>query len=274
MRVTDWHVDPDDLAEYAAGHSGPARLASVEAHLTRCTACRAALAAHVPAPAALWDAIADRVDTGPRTLRRHPRIAMVSVSSPPLALVTGLLAAALIGLVAVARVGSAPFATATLVALGPLVPLAGARVAFGRRVDPAGAMAAAAPLAVGKVGGARALAATLVACAAGVVVTPLTTISWGGAAVWLLPALAISAVSVAVGTFVDATATTVGLALAWAAAVVTWLSEAPRALQGLSTDGLVSDRPEVQVALAAVTVAGLLLSVARADATPAWRSAA
>lgn len=273
MSVTGWHVDADDLAEYAAGHAGPARLASVEAHLTTCAACRAALGAHAPAPDALWEAIADRVDTGPRALRRHPRLAMVSLSSPPLALATVLLAGMLVALVGVARAGSAPFATATLVGVGPLIPLAGARLAFGRRVDPAGAMAAAAPMAVGRVAATRAFVASALACVAGVVVTPLTTISWTGAAVWLLPALAISAVAVAIGTFVDATVPTTVLALGWCAAVAAWLRGAPRALRDLTTDGLVTARPAVQLALVAVTVAGVLVSMARGDATPAWRSA-
>ena len=55
-----------------------------------------------------------------------------------------VLAGLLIAFVGVARLGESRDATIMLIGLGPLIPLIGARVAFGRRIDPAGMMAPAA----------------------------------------------------------------------------------------------------------------------------------
>ena len=211
MIGTDWHIDRDDLASYADGRAGPAQLASVEAHLGRCDRCRAALSGRVAAGSAastgddpVWAGIADRIDGGNRLLRRWPRLATVSLASPPLVIATTLVAGLLVVLVIAARLWSARYATATLVTLGPITPLVAAHVAFGPRVDPAGRMAAAAPIASGRVAALRALAATLLACVAGLAVTPLTTLPAADVVVWLLPALAGTALAVAIGTFVDA----------------------------------------------------------------------
>ena len=117
-----------------------------------------------------------------------------------------------------------------LVSFGPLVPLVGARVAFGRSVDPAGTMSAAAPVAAGRVAAMRALVVTVIACLAGIVVSPLTTLDPHESVVWLLPALALSAISVAIATYVDSTVPTVSFGIAWLAAVGAWLGDVPRAL--------------------------------------------
>lgn len=278
MIGTDWHIDPDDLANYADGHAGPAQLASVEAHLARCGHCRAALTARVDAGATVeadrvWAGIADRIDGGNRLLRRWPRLATVSLASPPLVLATALVAGLLVALVVAARMWSARYATATLVTLGPITPLVAAHVAFGPRVDPAGPMAAAAPIASGRVAALRALAATLLACVAGLAVTPLTTLPAADVVVWLLPALAGTALVVAIGTYVDATAPAVALGLCWFLAVGIWLAGAPQALRGVTLDGLVSDRADVQVVLAAATLAAGVVALWRSDADPAWRRA-
>ena len=278
MIGTDWHIDPHDLVNYADGRAGPAQLASVEAHLGHCAVCRTALAACVTGARTadydpVWAGIADRVDGGNRLLQRSPRLATVSLSSPPLVIATTMVAALLVVLVVVARMWAARYATATLVALGPITPLVAAHVAFGPRVDPAGRLAAAAPLAAGRVAALRALVATLIACAAGLLVTPLTTIGATDVVVWLLPALAGTAVVVAAGSFVDATAPTVTLAAGWFVAVGAWLAGAPGALRGVTLDGLVSDRSDVQLALVVATVLAGAVALWRNDADPVWRSA-
>jgi len=275
---TDWHIDRDDLASSADGRAGPAQLASVEAHLGRCDRCRAALSGRVAAGSAastgddpVWAGIADRIDGGNRLLRRWPRLATVSLASPPLVIATTLVAGLLVVLVIAARLWSARYATATLVTLGPITPLVAAHVAFGPRVDPAGRMAAAAPIASGRVAALRALAATLLACVAGLAVTPLTTLPAADVVVWLLPALAGTALAVAIGTFVDATAPSIVLGLGWFLAVGVWLAGAPRALRGVTLDGLASDRADVQIALVVATVAAGVVALWRNDADPAWR---
>lgn len=281
MIDTEWHVDPADLANYAAGEAGPAQLASVEAHLGTCARCRAALTDQLRAAAggearddAVWAGIADRVDRGNWALRRWPRLATVSLSSPPLMTATALIAAALVALVVGARLGSPRYATTVLVSLGPISPLVAAHLAFGPRVDPAGRMAAAAPFAAGRIAALRALAATLIACAVGAALTPLTTIPAADLVVWLLPALAGTAIAVAVSTYVDATVPSIAMAIAWLGGVAVWLAGAPQAVRGATLDGLASNRAEVQIALAIATVVAAAIALVRTDADPAWRRAA
>jgi hypothetical protein len=274
----EWHIDGDDLAAYADGRTGPVMLASVEAHLLACEACRSALTEHVHAsePAAdddhVWAAIADRIDRGSRVFTRSSRLLHVSISSPPLAIVTALLAGVLILFVVAARLGESRYATTMLVGVGPLVPLLGARVAFGRKIDPAATMAAAAPLAAGRVASTRALVVTAIACLAGVFVSPLTTLGLSDIVVWLLPALALSATTVAIATYVDSTIPTIAFATGWLVVVGAWLGDVPRPVRGLTVDGLATDEPAVQAALIVATVAAAAVVFARRDTDPNWRT--
>jgi hypothetical protein len=272
----EWHIDGDDLADYAEGRTGPVMLASVEAHLIACERCRSALSMRVHADDAradrVWAGIVDRVDRGNRLFSWSSRLLMVSLSSPPLALVTLLLAGVLVAFVSVARLSEARNATTMLVSFGPLVPLVGARIAFGRSVDPAGTMSAAAPVAASRVAATRALVVTVIACLAGIIVSPLTTLDPHESVVWLLPALALSAISVAIATYVDSTIPTTLSAIAWLAVVGAWLGDVPRALRGLSVDGLVTNRPEVQAALVVATVAAIAVCFVRRDSDPNWRT--
>jgi hypothetical protein len=220
----------------------------------------------------VWAAIADRIDRGSRAFTRSSRLLHVSISSPPLAIVTALLAGLLILFVATARLGESRYATTMLVGVGPLVPLLGARVAFGRKIDPAGTMAAAAPLAAGRVASTRALVVTVIACLAGVIVSPLTTLGLADTTVWLLPALALSATTVAIGTYVDSTIPTIAFATGWLVVVGAWLGDVPRPVRGLTVDGLATDNPAVQAALVVATVAAAAVVFARRDTDPNWRT--
>ena len=145
------------------------------------------------------------------------------------------------------------------------MPLVVARLAFTDRVDPAGAMAGAVPLGASRVAGMRALIAVLLACVAGAVMTPLTTLSVADSVAWLLPALAASAAAVAIGTFVDSTLPTGVFALVWVVATGAWLRGVPRAMRGTSIDGLVSARSSVQLALVLLTVAAAVVAVVNRD---------
>ena len=272
----EWHIDGDDLAGYADGRTSAVMMSSVEAHLLACDQCRSALSERVHADDSdtdrVWAAIADRVDRGNRLFSWSSRMLVVSVSSPPLALATALLAALLVMFVCVARLSDARHATTVLVSFGPLVPLAGARFAFGRSVDPAGTMSAAAPVAAGRIAATRALVVTVIACLAGIVVSPLTTLDTRESVVWLLPALALSAISVAIATYADSTVPTIALGIAWLVAVGAWLEGVPRALRGISVEGLATDRPAVQAALLVATMAAIAVCFVRRDADPNWRT--
>jgi Putative zinc-finger len=271
----EWHIDGDDLTAYADGRAGAVMMSSIEAHLLTCEQCRATLNTRVRTPATddhVWAAIAERVDRGNRLFSWSSRMLVVSVSSPPLAMMTALLAGLLVAFVGGARLNDARNATTMLVSFGPLVPLVGARIAFGRSVDPAGTMAAAAPVAAGRVASTRALVVTIIACLTGILVSPLTTLDAQESVVWLLPALALSAVSVAIATYMDSTLPTIACGLAWLVAIVAWLQDVPRALRGLSVDGLVTDRPAVQAAMLAVTAGAIAVCFLRRDTDPNWRT--
>ncbi len=276
----EWHIDSDDLAGYAAGNTGPVMLSSIESHLVACEACRTALADHVNgvdrevADDRVWAGIVDRVDRGKRPYTRSSRLLHVSISSPPLALATTLLAGLLIGFVCLARLGEARYATTVLVSIGPLVPLIGARLAFSQSIDPAGSMATASPLAAGRVASTRALVVATIACLAGILVSPLTTMSAADSMVWLLPAVAVSAVIVAISTYVDSTIPTVAFAGGWLLVVGAWLTGVPRGLRGVSTDGIASHRPAVQLTLLLATVVAVAVCIVRRDSNPSWRSVA
>jgi hypothetical protein len=272
----EWHIDGDDLTAYADGRAGAVMMSSIEAHLLTCEQCRATLSTRVRAAAIdddhVWAAIAERVDRGNRLFSWSSKMLVVSVSSPPLAMMTALLAGLLVAFVCAARLDDARNATTMLVSVGPLVPLVGARIAFGRSVDPAGTMAASAPVTAGRVAATRALVVTIIACLAGILVSPLTTLDPHESVVWLLPALALSAVSVAIATYMDSTLPTIACALTWVVAVVAWLQDVPRAVRGLSVDGLVTDRPAVQAAMLAVTAGAIAVCFVRRDTDPNWRT--
>jgi hypothetical protein len=104
------------------------------------------------------------------------------------------------------------------------------------------------------------------------VVSPLTTLDPHESVVWLLPALALSAISVAIATYVDSTVPTISLGIAWLAAVGAWLGDVPRTLRGLSVDGLVTDRPAVQAVLVVAIAAAVAVCVVRRDSDPNWRT--
>lgn len=267
-----WHVDAHDLDRYAVGAMGGVGLASVEAHLVTCAVCRSALTTIVhpasdlpPADDAVWAGIVDRVDRGTRTFTRSSRLWQVSLSSPPLAAVTVVLAALMIVGVALARLGGSADATVIVVVVGPLVPLVTARLAFVSQVDPAGRMSGAVPLSGSRVASMRALVSVVVACVAGLAMTPVTTLTVADSMAWLLPALAASSLAVAIGTFVDSTVPSGVFALVWLSVTAAWLRGTPRVARGMSIDGLVSARSTVQVLLVVAIAVGVGVTAANRD---------
>ncbi|MFF5936626.1 zf-HC2 domain-containing protein [Streptomyces sp. NPDC012508] len=108
-----------------------------------------------------------------------------------------------------------------LLALAPVLPLAGVAVSYGRHADPMYEIGVATPS-----GGLRLLltraAAVLGVCvpvltAAGAVLPPVTGVP--GAAAWLLPGLALTLAALALGSFVGCRAAAATLAAGWLLAV-------------------------------------------------------
>lgn len=290
----DWHAGEDVLAAYAAGGPGEAQAAawSVEAHLTACARCRAALSAHVDAERLARNrsvllvraAIGDRGGGGDRggagmvrrllcrcglpdhvlrllgatpSLRRSWLLSVIGV----LAVVTGEAAAARYGWIPAGGHGRLPGyphpeVLAPFLLVAPLLVLAGVAAAFLPMFDPASRLAVAAPFS----GFTLLLVRALSAMAAALV--PVTVAAflvpgpgWLPVAL-LLPSLTLCAFALAAATVVDPRAAAVMAAALWVLPVL-WLA----------TDHvpLLITAPNAQIACAAVLCASAVLLLARRD---------
>ncbi len=221
-----WHVDETTLAAYSAGRAGASAAASTEAHLTSCAACRARLAPAVEPSrlAAIWDQVDDRVELAnlPWFERSLVRLgagedtARLLAATPSLT-TSWLAASALSVAFAVLAAGTADHGLLLYLTLAPMLPVAGVAAAYGRFADPAHELAVAAPYSLLRLLLLRStavVASTVVITAVG----SLALLGQGWAAVaWLLPALALSASTLALSARV---------APVWAGATVltTWVA--------------------------------------------------
>ena len=235
MSHTDWHVDHALLTRYADGSISDAAAYSVEAHLTSCERCRRAVAETVePARSELlWDDIVDRIDqpaAGPveRLLRRAglpEHLARLLAATPSLR-GAWFGAVALTLLLAVVAAHVAPGDGAAFLLLAPLLPLAGVALAYGRAFDPAAEIALAAPISGLRLVVVRTIAVVGSTVAMALLASALLPRPGWAAVTWLLPALAMSAATVALGTRIDVLRAATGVAVAWLAttAASVWLS--------------------------------------------------
>ena len=243
----DGHAGEDLLAGYAAGTVDGVAVWSVEAHLTRCARCRAALSAHVDAerlagnrsvllvraalPEGGWVrrllcrcGVPDhllRLIVATPSLRRSWLLSVASV----LAVVAGEAAAVRYGWIGNGRYmglpGSpVPEVLAPFLLVAPLLVLAGVAAAFLPVFDPASRLAVAAPFSgvtLLLVRTVSALAAALVPVVAAAFVLPGP--GWLPAAL-LLPSLALCAFALAAATFTDPRAAAVAAGALWALPVL------------------------------------------------------
>jgi hypothetical protein len=238
------HAEADLLASYAAGTVQAVSAWSVEAHLTGCARCRAALSAHVDAErlarnrsvllvrAALGDegrvrrvlcrcGIPDhllRLLAATPSLRRSWLLSVVGV----LAVVAGEAAVLRPGWVpARGPVGLAgypePAVLATFLLVAPLLVLAGVAAAFLPMFDPAYRLAVAAPFSgftLLLVRTVSALAAALVPMAGAALAVPGP--GWRLPVALLLPSLALCAFALAAATVMEPRAAAVTAGALWA----------------------------------------------------------
>lgn len=276
--VDQWHASDRELERYA-DHTIPAvARASVEAHLLECDRCRHQLtlvhpsSAHVDAADAMWSRIADRIDVTGRPLRSSTTALQVSTSSPLLVAATTVVAVAVVISVAIAA-ATAPRASLPLfVMLAPLAPVVGAVLAFQTGIDPAGQLAMATPLASGRLPYLRAMLSSGAALVAVAVASVFVPVGLDDVAVWLLPGLALTALVVAISTWVDPRRVALALACAWALAVAVWSWGPRRRGVPLDLDDIAVEQRSVQLMLVAVTVASAALAFVRRNELPAWRS--
>lgn len=208
MGDSRWHVRDDELRAYAAGTADPPQLWSVDAHLASCAACRQRLAHRVdtelvstgwsrldgaldaPKPG-LLEGLAVRLgvpEYAARLLFAMPALRLSWLTAVILTLVFATAA----GYVTKTFAVPIPFLT-----IAPLLPLAGVAVSFGPGVDPTYELALVAPI--------QTFRLLLLRCTA---VLATTTVLTGAASLalpgyglaalgWLLPALTMTLVSLA-----------------------------------------------------------------------------
>ena len=154
--------------------------------------------------------------------------------------------------------------------LAPVAPVIGAVLAFQPGIDPAGRLAGATPLAAGRLPFFRALFASGTALCAVGLASLFVSVGLSDVAVWLLPGLALTALVVALSTWVDPRRVALLLGCLWGFVVASW-SWGRRAIQ-LDLADLAVERTSVQAALVAVTVCSILVTAVRRDELPAWRT--
>lgn len=226
MTPTGWHVDETLAASYAAGSASEPDAWSLERHVEACGACAVRVSAAArggaagPVLANVRAALLTSVTSAP------PRIGLTARllwAAGPALRGAWLLAVVLVAAGAVGLAYGADFTGArpVLLALAPVLPVAGVAVSYGGRADPLYEITASTPG-----GGLRLLLTRTAAVLA--VSLPLLTATGAvlpasagapGAAVWLLPGLALSLAALALGSYVGCRAAAAGISVAWVLAM-------------------------------------------------------
>jgi hypothetical protein len=239
VTAVTWHVHDETLADYQQGRLDPARVMSVEAHVARCDRCRAALPTDAGWLAARWEAVLDTVEQpalgwAERLLIRAglPDHRVRLLAATPALRRSWLLANAAVLVFAVLATSlmnsTGPRQLLVFLAIAPVLPVLAVATAYGSGVDPMYEIESATPAAGARLAlwrAAAVLVSSVAMCAVAAVFLPAT--GWSAAA-WLLPALALSAGSLALATTIPLRTAAVGLGGCWLAgvtAVAAWLPD-------------------------------------------------
>jgi hypothetical protein len=270
--TSEWHVREDHLADFALQTSDPVVAASTEAHLLRCSRCRAALAdvSDHAASARRWERLADAVDRpsalGPRWLPQRLRdsgLVRVALGTPALLWAALTATATAATLPAVASAVHQTRAVALLLAIAPLVPIAAVTVAYRHTTDPVGEMALGTPSAGLRLVVTRAVTIGVAALPAGALSGWLCGLAPHVAFAWLLPGLALAAVVLASATTrFDPSVVAMVLGGGWVVAV-----GSPGSVRVAAAEHLVTivTAPTTQLAALLVGLAAVTVIVGRRD---------
>lgn len=216
-----WHVDEPTVRRYQSGAADRVTAASLETHLTECGQCRGFLAVDAEWLERSWSGVADRVLPEPPswverglTLSGVPsHIARLLAVTPSLR-ISWLLAVAgtLLFSALASRTGAEGWDLFLVIA--PLIPVAGVAVAYGRLVDPSHEMTVSAPFDPVRLLLLRTMAVTASAVVLSLAVD-LATNTPAATGVWLLPTLALTVITLALGTRVTLWVGSASTAAAW-----------------------------------------------------------
>ncbi|KQV22174.1 MULTISPECIES: hypothetical protein [unclassified Kitasatospora] len=239
------HASARLIDEYARGDTDLAadQVWALEAHLEGCRLCRdrlsAAVTAEAPTLAALTEAVwsdlehqlATAVPAPPRRLRSRLSAWTTPAMTPWLAMVLAVTLLAL--LLDLAGPGSGQ--VSLLLLLAPVLPVCGVAASWSRGLDPAYELTAATPRA------GLQLVLRRTASVIAVVIPPLLAGGWATgvtAAQWLLPCLAFTSMTLALGGVIGVTRAAVALVAAWAAVVLAPTLATSRTAFALQVEGL------------------------------------
>ncbi|MGY1616729.1 hypothetical protein ACI797_08285 [Geodermatophilus sp. SYSU D00691] len=280
-----WHVDAETSAGYRDGSLTDATTAaSVETHLLQCAGCRIALATGAPAAALQrhdrgWAALTVAIDGEPATVAERVlgrvlplHLVRLLAAAPALRRAwwvagTGLLAFAL----TVSFIGDGAAGTAVFVVTAPLLPLAGVALAYAAVDDVAGEVSGTTPysrfrlllLRTAAVAAATLPVAGLLAWALPVEGRP--------AGLWLAPALALCALTLALSARRDPRRVAAVLTALWLAASWTALLPVRAPLPvAEALERSLAFRPPGQVALLCVAAVALAVAVTRRTDFEDW----
>lgn len=275
--VDDWHVSDHELERYANQTIPMFTRASVESHVLECERCRGTLARCAvertdATTDVLWLRIADAIDVSGRPMRSSITAFQVSIASPLLLLATLTVAVGVVASVGLAAAISPRAALPLFVMLAPVAPVIGAVLAFQPGIDPAGQLAAATPLAAGRLPFFRAMFASGVALLAVAGASFFVPVEHTDVAIWLLPGLALTSLVVATSTWFEPRRVAFGLGSAWGLAVTMWAWGPGSRSVSLDLGEFAVERPSVQGALLVITVCSIVVTIIRRDELPAWRT--
>lgn len=248
------HASTRIIDGYAAG-GGPHLTAdevwAVEAHLEACRGCRerlaAAVAVHAPGVAALvgsvWAGLEPRLGV-PVSRRRYRSVRLSSWLTPAMVPWLGMVVSVALLALSLDLVGGGygfgfgSGRVSLVLLLAPVLPVLGVAASWSQGLDPAYELTASVPRA------GLQLVLRRTASVLAVVVPALLVGGWATgvpgvtAAQWLLPCLAFTSTTLALGGVVGVTRAAVAVVVVWAGVVVTPTVIASRATFALQTGGL------------------------------------
>ena len=267
--ASGWHVAADDLGAYVAGRIHGVSADSIEAHLLRCDRCRATLAATATSDERdhRWEAIALEIDQ-PGRWARSATWFRVALGTPHLAVTGAVLAAIFIALPLLASSVNERAAVTWFVALAPAVPIAAALVAYATAADPAGNAGAATPLHSFRLVVLRTTFLLAAVLPIGLLTSVLLPVPTALVLGWFLPAVAVCAVVLAIGTRYNPMWVAGSLAAGWAAIVLGGFARLRQVPLTDALEQLSVNQPIVQILSAIVAAAaGAWFYVCRGDVT-------
>jgi hypothetical protein len=211
---TTWHASTELLRGYADGDDLAADVGwAVEVHLETCADCRARLAAQAESVTPLLDQVWAGLEPSPEPAPVRRGRWLATWATPAMGPWLGMtVLTTLLALVA-DRLIPQPFPSLALL-LAPIAPVAGVAAAWARGLDPAHELVAATP----RAGLYLVLRRTVAVLA--VVIPLLAVATWTSPLRWLLPCLAFTVATLALGAFTGVRRAAAVLVGGWMALVI------------------------------------------------------